>query len=209
MPLCLGGIRSSLQNPSALTVSSYFFATMKLDRDTFSEVFMIPLSSTISDGLTWSKIPRSRSYELKLNGEVVATLQRPSAWSCNFRAETQDGRWTFRRGGFLGTGAEMVDATSERRLATFKSAWAGGGTLTFADGQTFHLRCKGLWRPAWIVTTESGHLVLQLHSRGKTVELGPGAGLSVSRLSLLIAFAWYRVLQAEEDAAAVAVMVAT
>ena len=80
---------------------------------------MIPLSSASSTGLTWSKIPHTRDHELKLNGEAVGTLRKPSFWSCNFVAETRDGRWTFRRGGFLGTGTEILDG--ERPIAIFKA----------------------------------------------------------------------------------------
>src|ERR1039458_6361626 len=50
---------------------------MELDQDAFSEVFMIPLSSAISSGLTWSNIARNRGYELRLTCEVVSTLRRP------------------------------------------------------------------------------------------------------------------------------------
>ncbi len=166
---------------------------------------MIPFSSavSVSDGLTWSKIPYSRNYELKQNDEVVGTLEHRGFWSPNFVAETEDGRWTFRRGGFLGTGAEIVDAASEQPIAALKSFWGGGGgTLTFADGQKFHLECKGWWRPLWSVTTDGGQPLLLLHAREKTVELPAGAAVAGSRVSLLVMFAWYRVLQAEEDAAA-------
>ncbi|MGO9087298.1 MAG: hypothetical protein ACLQBK_18925 [Candidatus Sulfotelmatobacter sp.] len=173
---------------------------------------MIPLSSAISSGLTWSKIPRGRGYQLKLKDELVGTLRHPSFWSSSFVADTQDGCWTFRRAGFLGTRAEIVDPASEQSIATFRACWGAGGTLTFADGQTFRLECKGWWRPVWSATTESGRPVLHVHTREKTVELPAGAGVPDSRLSLLVMFAWYRVLQAEEDAASaatVAVIVAS
>jgi len=169
---------------------------------------MIPLSSAISGGLSWSKLSRGRGYELRWNGEVVGTLHRPSFWCAKYLAESQDGRWTFRRGGFLGTGAEIVDSASDQTIAAFKSSWGSGGTLTFADGQVFHLDCKGWWRPVWSVKTESGQPVLQLHTREKTVDLPAGAGVREGRRSLLILFAWYRLLQAEEDAASAAAVVA-
>lgn len=170
---------------------------------------MIPLSSAVSGGLTWSKMPRTRGYELKLNGDVAGTLRRPSFWSSNFLAETQGGRWTFRRGGFLGTGAEIVDTVSEQQIATLKSVWAGGGTLTFADGQTFHMECHGWWHPVWSVTTGNAETVVRLHVREKTVDLPSGRVVPGARLSLLILFACYRVLQAEEDAASAAAAIAS
>src|ERR1017187_3253726 len=77
---------------------------MELDQDAFSEVFMIPLSSAISSGLTWSNIARNRGYELRLTCEVVSTLRRPGFFSSSFLAETQEGDWRFCRGGLLGAG---------------------------------------------------------------------------------------------------------
>ena len=161
---------------------------------------MIHFSAAVSSGLAWSKIPRSRTYELKLKGEVVGTLRRPSCWSSKFLAETPDGRWAFRRCGFVGTGSEIEESDSEQRIATFKSAWSGGGTLTFADGQTFQVERKGWWRPVWSVTEEGGQPLLRFYPREKTVELSPDAVVPESRLFLLIAFTKYRVLHAEEDA---------
>jgi hypothetical protein len=167
---------------------------------------MIPISSAGSSGLTWSKVSCNRSYELKLNDEVVGTLKRPSFWSSNFLAETQDERWMFRRGGWLGTGAQIVDLASQQAIATLTSGWGCGGTLTFADGQTFRLECRGWWRPVWSVIAEGGETLLRLHTREKAVEVLTGAAVPSSRLSLLLMFIWYRVLQAEEDAASAAMV---
>jgi len=171
---------------------------------------MIPLSSSsaISGGLTWKKISCSRSYELKLNDQVVGTLERPSFWSSDFVADTQNGHWTFRRSGFLGNGAEVFDSASQQPIATFKAKWGGGSTLAFADGQSFRLVCKGWRRPVWNVTSEAGQLVLVLDVRDKTVELPVEGAVPENMLSLLIMFTWYRVLKAEEDAQAAAVVAA-
>jgi hypothetical protein len=186
---------------------------MEMDRDTFSEVFMIPLSTAISSGLTWSTLARNRSYELKLKGEVVGTLQRSGFWSSSFVAETHDGRWTFRRGGFFGTFVEVIDSVSGQQVASFKAGY-GRGVLAFADGQRFDFACNGWWRPVWTVMTGSGQTMVRLQAREKTVDLpssaaGATEGVATDgRLSLLILFLWYRVLQAEEDAASAAVMAA-
>jgi hypothetical protein len=174
---------------------------MKLDRNAFSEVFMIPLSSVISGGLTWSKLFH-QDYELKQNDEVIGTLHRPSVLSSTVLAETQSGHWTFRRSGLLGAGAQILDSSSQQEIATFKSSWSGTGTLTFADGQTFHFVCKGLWHPVWSVIAANGDTLLRLHTREKEVEVTAQSDVTDSRLSLLLMFMWYRVLQAEEDAAA-------
>lgn len=172
---------------------------------------MIPISSVssaVSRSLTWSKVScKQQHHELKLNGEIVGSLKKSSFWSSEFEAETQAGQWIFHRGGFCGTGATIVDAVSKQIIATSKSSWGGRGTLTFADGQTFLVECKGWWRQVWSMLTESGQPVLQIHTREKTVDLPTGTSVADDRLALLIMFTWYCVLRSEEDAA-VAVMVA-
>ena len=170
---------------------------------------MIPLSSAISGGLTWSKISSNQSYQLKLNDEIVGTLQHPGFWSLSFIAESQSGRWIFRRSGWFGSGSEILDSTSRQQIATFKSVWGGGGTLTFADGQQFQLECKGWWHPVWTVVAKRGETLLRLHTREKTADVPNAGSIPDARLSLLIMFTWYRILQAEEDAAATAVAAAS
>jgi hypothetical protein len=163
---------------------------------------MIPISSALSSGLSLSKISSTKQqYELKLNGELVGSLRKPSFWSSEFEAETQSGRWSFRRGGFCGTGAVIVDSLSNQTIATSKSGWGGRGTLTFTDGQTFDVHCNGWWRPTWSVLTETGEPVLTIATRERTVDLPATTGVAADRLALLIMFAWYCVLRAEEDAA--------
>jgi hypothetical protein len=176
---------------------------MEVDRNAFSEVFMIPLTTAVSNRFTWSTLPHHQGSELKCGEEVVGTLCRPSAWSLSFEATTPQGKWTFRRCGFLRT--EIVDSATQQPIATFHPGWGGRGTLTFADGQTFLMTCKGVWRPVWTVASQSGEPVLSLHTREKFVDLSEssvhvGNGRD-TRLSLLIMFTLYRIRQAEEDAA--------
>jgi hypothetical protein len=161
---------------------------------------MISLTSAISTDLTWSRISH-RTYELKLNGEVLGTLQRRSLWSSSVFAETKSGHWIFRRGLWFGASTYILDASSSRKLATFRYVWgSGGGTLAFADGDTYWLECEGWWRPVWRLVAEHGHTLLRLHPREKSVELPSAVTAPGSRLALLIMFTWYRVLQAEEEA---------
>jgi hypothetical protein len=171
---------------------------------------MIPLStasaSATSGALTWARYSCNRRHELRLNGEVVGELKRPSFWSADFVAETQHGSWKFRRSGFWGNVMEVVDEASAQPVASFKAGYSRAA-LTFADGQLFQLTHKGWWRPVWTVASESGQPLLYVQVREKKVELAAGAPELGSRLLLLIMFTWYRVVQAEQDAANAAVMV--
>jgi hypothetical protein len=169
---------------------------------------MIPVSSAISAGLTWSKSSRKHGYELKRNGEIVASLQRTGCWSSAYQAESPHGKWKFRRTGFWRAATEVVDSRSGARIAALKPNWGGGGTLVFSDGQTFRITCRGLWRPVWSVLAENGQPVLSLHSREKSVDLPNEMHLPEDRVILLTIFAWYMMQQAAEDAASAAVVVA-
>jgi len=173
---------------------------------------MIPLpsSSAISSGLSWSKIPHRRDYELRMNGQAVGTLQRPGWFDSSFLAETPDGKWTFRRAGCFG-GADILDSASQPPIANFKPSWGtGGGTLTFADGHTFQLKVEGWWRPVWSVLSQSGESLFRFHAREKTVESAPSSpAVPDSRLLMLMMFTFYRVLQTEEDAAVAVMFAAT
>ena len=169
---------------------------------------MIPISSAVAGGLVWSKTPHKRGYELRCNGEIVGALQRKSYWSSEFRAESADGRWQFRRTGWFHTRTEIADSNSGARIAAFNPNWSGGGMLIFSDGLRFRLTHKGFWRPVWTVLAESGQPVLSIRPCDKTVELTRESRLSEEKLSLLTIFTWHIIRQTAEEAAAASVAVA-
>jgi hypothetical protein len=168
---------------------------------------MIPPSSTAPE-YSWSKIPRNRGYELKQNGELAGTLERFSMWSSTFIATAAGAKWIFRRSGFWGGGIEIGEAGSEQPIAVFKGTWTNRGVLRFSDGQTLILECQGFCRPTWTLRSRAGEAVLSLHAREKTVEVDRRVALPEGRLELLVLFTLYRLGQAQEDAAAVAVAAA-
>jgi len=55
-------------------------------------------------------------------------------------------------------------------------------------------------RPVWGITTQNGQPLFELHTREKTVDVVAPALADHDRLSLLILFTLYRMLQADEDA---------
>jgi hypothetical protein len=173
---------------------------MDLDRDTFSEVFMIPTATAVSSQFTFSA--NWRGFELKQNDTPIATLKRPCVWSSDFIATTSTESWIIRRGGFWGNKGEIREASSQQQIAVFKWGWGGKGSILFADGQAFLMVTRGIWHPVWTVVTQAGERVLELHTREKSVEIDPEAAVANDRLSILILFALYRVRQAEEAAAA-------
>jgi len=178
-----------------------------MNRDAFAEVFMIP-PTTVPSPYSWSKIPCDRGYELKQDGELVGTLERLSVWSSTFVAATAGCKWIFRRSGFWRGGIEIFEAGSEQPIAVFQGTWPNRGVLRFSDGETLTVQCKGFFHPTWTLRSQTGEAVLWLEAREKTAAVGGKAILPERRLRLLVLFMLYRLGQAEEDAAAVAVAVA-
>jgi hypothetical protein len=175
-----------------------------VDRNTFSEVFVIPLSTAVAVPRGFTFTSNLYGFELKQGDQMVATLNRPRVWSSEFIAAMAGQNWIIHRSGFWGNKGEILDTASHQQIAVFKFGWGGKGDLFFADGQKFFVVTRGCWHPVWTVTTELGEPVFQLHTREKSVELHNVAGVSESRLSLLVLFTLFRVRQAEEAAAVAA-----
>jgi len=169
---------------------------------------MIPLSSANSSGFSWSKLPRSVGFEVKLNGRVVGALRRMSFSSSNYEATTSEGTFKIQRRGWSGTKDEIVDSVSQQQIAHFESGWRRRSTLTFADGQRFQIERNGCWRPRWSITSESGERIVSVDPRQRTADTPVAIRVKNSRLVLLLMFILYRIRQAEEDASAVAAVAA-
>lgn len=167
---------------------------------------MHPLSTAVSPAFTWTDLPRNAGTALKRHDELAGTVTRAGRYSSDYIATTPFGTWKFHRRGLMGTGVEILDSDSHECLAAYKSHWGGRGTLTFADGESFHLECHGLWHPVWKVTTMSGELVLSLHTREQFVDVPDESHIAASRLSALVMFIVSRVRQAEEDTASCAMV---
>lgn len=170
---------------------------------------MISLSSDTSSGFTWTKLPRGRGREVRLNGASAGTLRKTSLWSSKYEATTPEGTFTFRKNCW-GSKTEILDSSSQQTVALYESGWRKPSTLSFSDGQRFHISRKGCWRPQWHITTETGQPVLTLNMRDKAASPSVST-IKDDRLSLMILFILYRVQRAQEEAAAsaaVAVIVA-
>ena len=80
--------------------------------------------------------------------------------------------------------------------------------LRFSDGQTLAVECKGFCHPTWTLRSQAGEAIVWLQAREKIAAVDSQVILPDGRLRLLVLFMLYRLGQAEEDAAAVAVAAA-
>ena len=155
--------------------------------------------------LTWKLM--KDAYELRSGANLFATLR----WQKGslFLGEAAEGRWTFKRMGFLRPKVTVRSENSSTDLATL--AFSGsGGRLEFPDDRTY------LWtasRAEWSLKDAAGELLVQMKSMGTPgnlsgeVVLAPGA-LGLPDLSFLILLSWYvLVLQSKDLAEGEALMV--
>ena len=167
---------------------------------------MIHSPSAVSSDFSWTSLPRNHGYEIRQQGEVTGTLLRPGPTSCDFLAETGQGKWIFRRSGFLGTNAAILEMETHRIVATFSPSWRMQGVLSFVDGTVFHVECKGVWHPVWSISRDNREVILSLHAQEQIIERRALPDISEERFMILAMFALSRILQAEEDAASAAIV---
>lgn len=137
--------------------------------------------------LTWKQpSKRQRTYLLVAEDQVVATIH----WvrGSLAEAESAEGRWTFKRAGFLRPRVTVRTEGSETDLAVFHSTWDGGGTLEFRDGRRYSWSNTNRMHTAWVWTGQSGAELLRFKGKSMQIE---SAGATTPGISLLALLSWY------------------
>lgn len=160
------------------------------------------LGNYIGQELRWHR-PRlmQRYYELRVEDQVLATLSRAGVFKDRTIAEIEGQKWTFKRQGFKIKVYFGDEPVGEPR-AILNRRWSGKGELTFSDGRVIQWDRSGFWNPVHCWVTPEGLNVINL-KRGHRIEITPQAA-DQPDLPLLVAFGFYLILIAEEDAAAAA-----
>ena len=158
--------------------------------------------------LKWSQ-PKAlqREFELRADGELVATLKFRSAWGSLAIAESADGCWTFKRVGFWQTKATIRALGSDTDVAVFNNnTWANGGTLVLRDGRKYPAT-SNFWQTQCQFQTEQGTPLILMKTGGfihqsADIQIEPAA-IAVTDLPWIVMFGMYLVVGMSEDAAAV------
>jgi hypothetical protein len=156
--------------------------------------------------LTWTRSNVRGRYELMANGAVLGSLQRIGFWKPSSHAELQGQSWSFKRSRVANT--KVFQEPGASLVAELKANWLGGGMLTFADGRQFQLTAKGFCRPVWSWTDDHGARLVEATPHNKSVVLlgtaAAGNCWSDRYLPVLVMLSWHQILQANDDAAAIA-----
>jgi hypothetical protein len=124
---------------------------------------MRSLSDFAGSTLEWTQ-PKSfeRFYELRVGETRLATLSFRSSFGTLAVVETSEGKWTFKRVGFLNPKITVRIAGSDEDLAVYHPKFWGDGILAFRSGPNFAWRPTNFWATDWAFADAEDKLVLDL-----------------------------------------------
>jgi hypothetical protein len=146
----------------------------------------------------------SRSYELRADAELLATLQFRGGTLAD--VETADGRWTFKRQGFWHQQITVRATGSDEDIALFRPHWTGGGNFIAGNGTGVEFASANFWHSEWS-WKDRGHAVITYRGpRGlikaeASMEVAPAAR-EVPNIAMLAVLGWYLILLFGRDMAA-------
>jgi hypothetical protein len=159
-----------------------------------------------SQELRWVQPQALRSeYELQIEGQVAARLAFPRALCSDATGECADGRWTFRRHGFLKTRVSVRALGSGAEVALFRHGWGSGGTIETPDGRRF-TAVPNFWATRYELRTPEGTPLVTLGCIGGLFHLSSNllvheAARSMPELGWVVLLAWYLVIMMQRDSA--------
>jgi hypothetical protein len=105
-----------------------------------------------------------RLYQLRSGQEVLAALTFRSSTGTMATAETTEGRWTFKRVGFLNPRVTVRAAGSEEDLAVYQPKFWGDGVLSFNAGCVWAWKPTNFWATDWAFFDSEGTAVMEFRS---------------------------------------------
>jgi hypothetical protein len=142
-----------------------------------------------------------------MGGETVyATLEWPQAFRSMAVSSSREGRYSFKRGGFLHPFVTVRRQEFEMEIARLSLDWKGNGELAFTNAQRFTFTRDGMARFDYQVTDHRGAHLFSLKKEMSAIKhsgevhISP-AGMSHREIALLITLGWYLAVMVTEDAA--------
>ena len=166
-----------------------------------------PLHQVVDRELTWVQSGAfSRRHELRAGDETIAALWHPKPIGSLALGEAAEGRWTFKRSGFLRPRVSVRVEGTEQDLLVVEMIWSGGGRFRLASGERFRWGCSSFWRMEWEIGREDGPALLtianQLAPKMKARLIIDPAARRMPELPVLVLLGWYLMVLAFEDSAA-------
>ena len=156
-----------------------------------------------------------RYHELRSDGGLYATLKWKKMFGSLASGECSEGRFTFKRAGFLRPSVTVRREGSESNLATMRfssgsvimnAAFGLSGVLEFEAGHKFAFNRLSFWKSRWAFVDENGIplVIFDRKMKGK-----PSANVTInfdfrriSYIHILLLLGWYVVILDYEEAEA-------
>lgn len=151
--------------------------------------------------------------ELVAGDDVVGALHWTSSWSSLAIAESADGKWTFKRVGFIHPKIAIRNAGDKSDLYAADVNWGGEATLILPEHGTFRWT-SNVWHTKWILLDNDAKEVMRIELSGfvnvngkLTIEQPTIPGPTLSLLALL---GWHLIMNVlSDDASSAAAIVPT
>lgn len=150
-----------------------------------------------------------RSYELRSETALFATLDWQSAFGSLAHARTHDASWTLKRTGFFRPRVTVRPMEKETDLAVFHPDWLGDGRVEFPNGKQWRWKCLSFWRSRYGFLADDDQPLIEY--KANTLKFVPSAGvvvaqsaLGLAELPLLVVLGWYVTILAFDDMAGTA-----
>ena len=166
--------------------------------------------------LKWTRLkPLIRYHELRSDGGLFATLKWKKMFGSLAVAECSEGRFTFKRGGFLRPFVTVRKENSSSDLAVMRfrsgsvilnTVFGLSGVLEFEAGRRYAFNRLSFWKSKWAFTDENG---LPLVTFDRKMKGKPTASVTINcdfrhipYLHILLILGWYVIILDYEEAEA-------
>jgi len=144
----------------------------------------------------------SRNDELVSGKEVLGKLQWTSKLRSLVTAESADGKWTFKRGGFLRPKITIREYGKDNDLYTANIGWNGEATLWLPDQGRFRW-VPNIWHTKWTLMINDEKEIMSIQLDGFSKVSGnvsiEDTSVSIQTLSLLALLGWYLIIKVLSD----------
>jgi len=150
------------------------------------------------------------AFELKYSEEVLGTLRFKNSFGSLAEGVMAEGKWTFKRQGFLKTQVTIRQDGNPGNIAVyFTNTWSQGGTLELPDGRKYQAN-SNFWHSQFEFTDLQEHPILRftniggfkLHAR---LEILPAAK-ELPEIPWMVLLGWYLAVMTSRDGEMVAAM---
>jgi hypothetical protein len=156
-----------------------------------------------------------RYHELRSDGGIYATLNWKKMFGSLALGECSEGRFTFKRAGFMRPSVTVRREGSESNLATMRfssgsvimnAAFGLSGVLEFETGHKFAFNRLSFWKSRWAFVDENG---IPLVTFDRKMKGKPSANVTLNcdfrripYIHILLLLGWYVVILDYEEAEA-------